>query len=76
MSTLKKVDIDTLNKQIENSKGQLISKEKVLTILHDKLREVDAKNKWIVDQFDGVFVKELINSINGIEVVKNDDDLT
>lgn len=72
MSTLKKVDFDTLNKQIENSKGQLISKEKVLTILHDKLREIDAKNKFIVDQFDGEFVKELTNSINEIEIIKND----
>ena len=70
MSTLKKVDYEILNRQIENSKSQLISKEKVLTILHDKLKEIDAKNKWIVDQFDGEFVKELTNSINRIETTQ------
>lgn len=67
MSTLKKVDYEMLKKQIENAKGQLISKEKVLRILHNKIEEVDAKNKLIVDQFDGVFIKELTNSISGIE---------
>jgi hypothetical protein len=67
MSTLKKVDYDTLKRQIESSKGQLISKEEVLIILHNKLKQVDIENKWIVDQFDGEFIKELTNSINKIK---------
>ena len=64
MSTLKKEDYEILNKQIEASKGQLISKEKVLRILHNKVEEVDQANKFIVDQFDGEFIKELTNSIS------------
>lgn len=66
MSTLKKVDFEIIKSQIEESKGKLISKEKVLAILHEKLKEIDAKNQWIVDQFDGAFVKDLLNSINRI----------
>jgi hypothetical protein len=70
MSTLRKVDYDLLNQQIQNSKGILISKEKVLLIFHDKLKDIDAKNQWIVDQWDGASVKELINAINRIDSVE------
>lgn len=71
MSTLKKPDFETLNQQIEDAKGQLISKEEVLHIFHDKLKEIDIKNRWIVDQFDGEFVKEMCNAIIRIKPNNN-----
>ena len=64
MATLRKSDFDLLELQIENSKGVMVSKEDVLLILHNKLKEIDAKSQFIVDQFDGAFIKELINEIN------------
>ncbi len=64
MSTLKKVDFGTMKLQIENAKDKSISKEKVLTILHDKLKDADTKNTFVVDRIDGVAIKELINVIN------------
>lgn len=67
MSTLKKIDLDAMTKQIENSKDKFISKEKVLLILHEKLKEVDIKNGFIIDRIDGVAIKEIINSVNKLE---------
>lgn len=63
MSTLKREDYNVMKQQIADSNGILVSKEKVLRILHDKLQEVDAKNELIIDKIDGAAVKELINSI-------------
>ncbi len=61
---LEKVDFGTMKLQIENAKDKSISKEKVLTILHDKLKDADTKNTFVVDRIDGVAIKELINVIN------------
>jgi hypothetical protein len=67
MSTLKNEDFALLNKQIENAKNKSISKEKVLLILHQKLKDVDIKNPFIIDKIDGIAIKELINSINNLD---------
>jgi len=64
MSTLKEKDLENMNKQIENAKDKSLSKVEVLTVLHNKLKEVDLENEFIIDRIDGVAVKELINSIN------------
>ena len=69
MSTLTKEDHALLDKQIIMAKGQDISKEEVLIVFHRKLKEIDASNKFIIDQWDGAAVKELINSINKIKPV-------
>lgn len=66
MSTLKNEDFALLDKQIENAKNKFISKEKVLLILHARLKDIDAKNNLIVDRIDGAVIKELINSINNL----------
>jgi hypothetical protein len=64
MSALEKVDFETMERQIEKSKGQFISKTDVLQILHSKLAEIDKTNPLRVDRLDGAAVKEIINSIN------------
>ena len=66
MATLKFEDLEILKTQIENSKDKLISKEKVLQVLHNKLTKADQKNEFMVDKLDGSFLKDLINSINNI----------
>lgn len=67
MSTLDREDLEVMKQQLINAKDMLISKEKVLSILHEKLKEVDIKNDFIVDRIDGAAIKELINSINKIQ---------
>ena len=42
----------------------MIDKQRVLSILHERLKKADLKNELIVDRIDGEAIKELINSIN------------
>lgn len=66
MSTLLRKDYELMDKQIQESKGKQISKERILLILHNKLKSIDEKNDLIVDRIDGAVVKELINQINSL----------
>jgi len=66
MSTLKNKDFEIMETQIELAKNKTVSKEKVLRILQEKLKEVDAKNNLIVDKIDGVAIKEILRYINSL----------
>lgn len=70
MSTLKNTDLEIMNKQLENAKDKYVSKEEVLLILQNKLKDVDAKNEFIIDRIDGVAVKELLDSVNKLKPVQ------
>lgn len=67
MSTLKREDHDILDKQRKAAGNQMISKAEVLEILHNKLKERDEVNTFIVDRIDVVALKEVINQINQLE---------
>lgn len=67
MSTLKNEDFKKMEKQLEEAKGKMIPKDKVLSIIQEKLKEADSKNDFIVDRIDGVALKELINIIAQIQ---------
>lgn len=64
MSTLKDEDFEIMNSQLEHAKGKMIDKQRVLSILHERLKKADLKNELIVDKIDGEAIKELINSVN------------
>lgn len=55
-----------MQQQIVEAKGKSISKQRVLEILHDKLKEVDLKNEFLIDKIDAAVLKTVINEINKI----------
>ena len=55
MSTLKDEDFEIMNSQLEHAKGKMIDKQRVLSILHERLKKADLKNELIVDRIDGEY---------------------
>lgn len=66
MSTLKQEDFKIMDTQLANAAGKSISKVKVIEILHNKLKEVDLKNDFIVDRIDGAAIKDILDEINNL----------
>lgn len=66
MSTLKQEDFKIMDTQLANAAGKSISKVKVIEILHNKLKEVDLKNDFIVDRIEGAAIKDILDEINNL----------